>query len=74
MTGLQRFFLAVVPRNIGKAMEKESRLWIMRCTGCGNAISVWDAGGIRYLAIGKKWRWRRCGNCDHRTWHEVVKR
>ena len=52
MNGLQRFILAIVPRRLGQAMEKESRLWVMVCLECGKETSIWDAGGIRFLAAG----------------------
>ena len=74
MSTIQRFFLSIVPASLGKAMEKESRLWTMRCQACGDEISIWDAGGIRYLAAGRPWRWRKCGRCARRTWHETYKK
>jgi len=74
MTTVQRFFLSILPSSMGKAMEKESRLWTMRCKQCGDEISVWDAGGIRYLAAGRPWRMRRCPKCARRTWHEIHKK
>ena len=40
MTGVQRFFLAILPRSMGHAMEKESRLWMMVCPGCGKETSI----------------------------------
>lgn len=73
MTGVQRFFLAILPRSMGQAMEKESRLWMMVCPGCGKETSIWDAGGIRYLAAGNPRRLRRCSECGPR-WHKVVKK
>jgi hypothetical protein len=74
MTSLQRFFLSIVPRSIGKAMEKESRLWRLRCGPCGHETSVWDAGGIRYLAAGRPRRYRTCAKCGAGSWQEVYKK
>jgi hypothetical protein len=74
MSTLQQFVLAVVPRAIGKAMEKESRLWTIHCNRCGHESSVWDVGGIRYLAAGGKWKWRACWSCGRWGWLEVYKR
>lgn len=74
MTTIQRFFLSILPRSVGQAMEKESRLWTMRCGSCNREMSVWDAGGIRYLAAGRPRRWSRCQQCERRTWHEVYKK
>jgi predicted RNA-binding Zn-ribbon protein involved in translation (DUF1610 family) len=65
MSVLQRFLLAIVPRSLGQAMEKESRLWMLVCPNCGRETSVWEAGGIRYLAA------RRRFVCPERgpRWH-----
>jgi uncharacterized protein with PIN domain len=71
---VQRFFLSVLPRSVGKAMEKESRLWMLRCIQCSREVSIWDMGGIRYLAYGNPRKWRTCPQCDRRTWHEVYKK
>lgn len=73
MSGLQRFLLAIVPRSLGQAMEKESRLWMLVCPDCGRETSVWDAGGIRYLAAGNPRRRFVCPLCGPR-WHKVVKK
>ena len=73
MNGLQRFILAIVPRRLGQAMEKESRLWMMVCPDCGQETSIWDAGGIRYLAAGNQRRLRRCVKCGPK-WHKVLKK
>jgi ribosomal protein S27E len=73
MSHLQRFFLAIVPRGVGKAMEKESRLWMLRCPSCGHETSVWDAGGIRYLAHGQPQRRFRCLICGPQ-WHTLYKK
>ncbi len=73
MSKLQRFLLAVLPSSLGKAMEKQSRLWTMRCPDCGAETSVWDAGGIRYLAAGRPRRLFRCPKCGPR-WHVVYKK
>ncbi|MCI0361794.1 MAG: hypothetical protein L0211_25185 [Planctomycetaceae bacterium] len=73
MNGLQRFVLAIVPRRLGQAIEKESRLWVSVCPGCGQETSIWEAGGIRYLAAGNPRRLRRCPNCGPR-WHVVMKK
>jgi hypothetical protein len=74
MSRVQAFFLAIMPRSIGKAMEKESRLWTMHCAQCASEMSIWDAGGIRYLAAGRPWRGRYCPKCARWRWHEVYKK
>jgi len=74
MTTIQRFFLAALPRRMGEAMEKESRLWKLRCLTCRSETSIWDAGGIRYGASGKSWTLRRCLTCSRITCHDVYKK
>jgi hypothetical protein len=74
LSSKQRFFLAILPRSIGKAMEKESRLWMMHCPSCNYERSIWDWGGIRYLAAGRPRRLRHCSHCGQWTWHQVYKR
>ena len=44
-------------------IEAESRTWFIQCQKCGHEISVWDAGGMRYKALGPVWRLARCVNC-----------
>lgn len=71
MSAIQRFFAAVLPASTFKAMESESRRWIMRCDKCGTSRIIWDMGGIRYLASGKKRLLRRCKGCKHLGWQAV---
>lgn len=71
MSAIQRFVLWIMPSSLGKAMERESRLWMMRCPDCGNEISIWDIGGIRYLAAGLPRRLRRCPQCGKISWHKI---
>ncbi|MBP7737383.1 MAG: hypothetical protein KA369_15490 [Spirochaetes bacterium] len=52
-------------------MEKESREWLMKCRQCGHAISVWDAGGLRYKAGGNPVRGFHCPQCGKVTAHDV---
>jgi hypothetical protein len=71
MSSLQRFFVWILPASVAKAMEKESRLWTMRCNVCGSETSVWDAGSIRFLAAGRPHRYWYCPPCSHGRWLEV---
>ena len=43
-------------------MEADSRLWMLRCS-CGFEQSWWDAGGIRWKAVGNPRRWKQCPQC-----------
>lgn len=73
MSGIQWLLLSILPHSLGKAMEKESRLWMQRCPQCGAETSIWEDGGIRYRAAGRPRRLRRCSTCGLQ-WHEVYKR
>lgn len=66
---IQRLAKVLLPRSWGESLERESRGWKMTCP-CGRAISVWDAGGIRWKAAGNPVRLVRCPECGL-TWHTV---
>ena len=67
MSRAQRFFKAIMPRSWFAAAEEESRRWIIRCP-CGSSQSIWDIGGIRWKATGKKSVRTACLACGHRGW------
>lgn len=54
------------------AIEADSRAWKVTCP-CGHTRSVWEAGGIRWLAAGEPRRLKRCEACGETTWHRVHK-
>jgi hypothetical protein len=70
---LRSLILAVVPRSVAEAFERESRLWMLICPKCGGEKSFWDIGGIRYKAVGNPRKLIRCSQCGW-TWHRVEKR
>jgi hypothetical protein len=70
MSSVQRFFCWLLPF-WAKAMEKESRLWMLRCNTCGSETSIWDAGGIRFKAAGRPYKRRYCQHCQQPRWQEV---
>jgi rRNA maturation endonuclease Nob1 len=45
---------------------RQSREWMIRCTVCGSERSVFEAGGIRYGAWGKKPTSGHCRTCGKR--------
>ena len=71
-TRLQRFVLGVMPDRWARAAETESKEWHLICTRCGQSVSWWESGGIRFKARskGKRMR-RRCRACGERSWHRV---
>lgn len=44
-------------------VEAESRQWMVSCLKCGDEISVWESGGIRYKARGTVYRMGKCRRC-----------
>jgi DNA-directed RNA polymerase subunit RPC12/RpoP len=74
MSRIQQLFTRFVPRSWAASMEEESRAWMVRCPHCGYERSVWDLGGIRWKASGKKRIWARCPHCGQRGWHVVYRR
>lgn len=72
MSGIQRFFTAIVPRRWAESMEAHSRSWMMRCQ-CGFAQSIWDMGGIRWKAVGNSRHYMRCPQCGERSWHKLTR-
>lgn len=73
MGWFRKVVLKLVRPGTARAMEEESRRWMMRCP-CGAEISVWDAGGLRYKAAGSPKQRRTCATCGERTWHTLTKR
>ncbi len=62
MNWIQRLITRIVPGRIARAMEVESRAWFLRCA-CGRDTSVWDMGGIRWIAAGRPYRRAKCAQC-----------
>ena len=73
MSALQRVILSVVPKRWADALERESRAWTMQCP-CGHETSIWEAGGIRYKAAGRKHIYGRCPKCRRFIHHRLYKK
>ena len=67
---IQRFFLAVLPKSWAESMEKESREWKVICP-CGAKDTIWDIGGIRWKARGKKRSYVLCRTCGKGAWMKI---
>lgn len=74
MTGIQKFFKAILPKSWADDMEKDSRAWHIKCSKCGFEQSYWDMGGIRWKAYGNQRNLRRCSNCNDVNWHLSYKK
>jgi hypothetical protein len=73
MALIRNLVLKIVSKDLAAKMEKESREWRMKCRVCGHAISVWDAGGLRYGARGNPVRRNRCSACGKVTEHDMIR-
>jgi hypothetical protein len=74
MTGIQKFILSLVPKAWAQAAEADSRAWTFGCGVCGHEQSVWDAGGIRWNAIGRSRNYRRCVKCRAFSWQKLSRK
>ena len=70
MTFNQKLLLSVLPPPWARAMRTESERWKIRCP-CDYERSVWEAGGIRWMAKGRSRQLMVCPQCKQRTWHEI---
>jgi len=64
----------LMPAEIYRQMELESRDWYFTCEACGNEFTVWDSGGIRYKASGNPVRLVRCPACRTRAMMKLRRR
>jgi hypothetical protein len=69
----QRFFTWLFPASWAASMEADSRTWIVRCSACGHAESMWDRGGIRWKARGNPRIRIKCPACGEANWHTVTR-
>jgi len=74
LSGMQKFIKLFVSEATFAAMEAESRQWMAKCPNCGNEISIWSMGGIRYKASGSPRMYRLCPGCGQRSWQIVSKK
>jgi hypothetical protein len=79
MSLTQRFFHFILPKKWFEKIKEESQQWHFECD-CGYKKSVWEAGGIRYLAAkdkndpGKSRKsvlWR-CPQCNKSKWRQLT--
>ena len=73
MSAIQRLVIAVLPAKWVASMERESRLWTVRCDTCQRATSLWERGGIRGKAAGQTRMYGKCPDCGRNTWHKIVR-
>jgi len=69
MRPLQRL-ITILLFPFAASIERHSRSWMVTCP-CGRSESVWDRGGVRWLAAGEPKVLASCASCGVRTWHRV---
>ncbi len=61
----------ILPARLFRAIEQESREWIVECP-CGHRRDYWDAGGVRYKSRGVGLtEYAECPACGKKTWHSL---
>lgn len=69
---IQRALHFVLPARLFASMERQSRSWAVR-GACGFESTVWDMGGIRWMAAGSKAMWGKCPGCGARHRFDVTR-
>lgn len=70
---LRGFIMGFMSDDMKRKVEADSRKWIGQCRNCGAANSIWDIGGIRYKAIGRKHTRVKCLKCGKFSFHAFEK-
>jgi len=73
MNRIQKFITGIVPRAWAESMEADSRQWMITCSACGAQRSIWEAGGIRWKAVGNSTTITRCFQCGKLVAHTLSK-
>ncbi len=68
-----RFLRFILPERAFEAVKAGTKQWLMACP-CGHKRDVWDAGGVRYKAVGEPRQYNHCPACGKGTWHKVRKK
>jgi hypothetical protein len=63
----------ILPARAFVAVKKGTKQWLMECK-CGHLRDFWDAGGIRYKAVGEPRQYIKCPECHRATWHKIRKK
>ena len=60
----------LLPQKAYLAIKRGTQNWLVECP-CGHRRDYWEAGGVRYKAIGERREWNPCPVCQKATWHKV---
>jgi hypothetical protein len=64
---------ALLPAKAFAAVKAGTRQWLIECP-CGEKRDFWDAGGVRYKAVGEPRKLHGCKTCGKVRWHKVRKK
>ncbi|MBW2395307.1 MAG: DUF3784 domain-containing protein [Deltaproteobacteria bacterium] len=67
------FLRRIVPERAFRAIEIGTRHWLIECS-CGHIRDYWDAGGVRFKAVGEPRQWTHCPACGEAHWQKVRKK
>jgi phage FluMu protein Com len=70
---MRAIILSLMPKAMKQRAEAESRQWKATCPRCGGVNSIWDLGGIRYLAAGSPAKRLKCPQCGKIDTHTFTK-
>lgn len=65
-----KFLKLILTAKAFAAIRTETRQWLIECQ-CGFKRDFWDAGGIRYKAVGEPRQLTLCPVCKKGRWHKV---
>jgi len=73
MPAEHKFLKFILPAKAFDAVRKGTKLWLIECP-CGHKRDFWDAGGVRYKAVGEPRQYLKCPKCGRGTWHKIRKK
>ena len=73
MPAEHKFLKFILPENWFAAVKAGTRQWLIECP-CGFARDLWDAGGVRYKAVGEPRTYNPCSKCGKGTWQKIRKK
>ena len=70
MSIIQRFLKATVSTQKFEKIKAGTQGWVVECDN-GHTTNLWDFGGVRYKATGKKLIFAKCPVCKRKQRLEV---
>lgn len=71
---IQKLIQMISSKQFFESIEQESKTWMAQCSNCKYEKSIWDMGGIRSGAAGKKKTYMKCSNCNQANWHTIYRK